>query len=47
MELKRDLLEHLKKWKESPKHKPILLKGARQVGKSRGKLRVNTPVLLS
>ncbi len=34
MELKRDLIEHLKKWKESPKHKPILLKGARQVGKS-------------
>ena len=34
MELKRDLLEHLKKWKDSPKHKPILLKGARQVGKS-------------
>ena len=34
MKLKRDLLEHLKKWKNSPKRKPILLKGARQVGKS-------------
>jgi uncharacterized protein len=34
MELKRDLLEHLKKWKDSPNHKPILLKGARQVDKS-------------
>ena len=34
MKLKRDLLEHLKKWKDSPKRKPILLKGARQVGKS-------------
>jgi predicted AAA+ superfamily ATPase len=34
MKLKRDLLAHLKKWKDSPKHKPILLKGARQVGKS-------------
>jgi predicted AAA+ superfamily ATPase len=34
MKLKRELFAHLKKWKDSPKHKPILLKGARQVGKS-------------
>jgi hypothetical protein len=32
--MKRDLLEYLKKWQEDPKKKPILLRGARQVGKS-------------
>ncbi len=32
--MKRDLLTYLEKWKNDPLRKPILLKGARQVGKS-------------
>jgi predicted AAA+ superfamily ATPase len=32
--LKRIVLEELKHWKESPQRKPILLRGARQVGKT-------------
>ncbi len=32
--MKRDLKHHLQDWKNSPKRKPILLRGARQVGKS-------------
>jgi predicted AAA+ superfamily ATPase len=32
--IKRDLQEHLKKWKNDPRRKPILMRGARQVGKS-------------
>lgn len=32
--MKRKLLENLKKWKESPDRKPLILKGARQVGKT-------------
>lgn len=34
IKLKRDLWDHLQKWKNDPKKKPILLRGARQVGKS-------------
>lgn len=32
--MNRIVLEELKRWKESPQHKPILLRGARQVGKT-------------
>lgn len=34
MEIKRDIIESLVEWKNSPHRKPILLKGARQIGKS-------------
>jgi uncharacterized protein len=34
MKLKRDLLAQLEHWKDEPRRKPLLLKGARQVGKS-------------
>lgn len=34
MEIKRELFEKLKSWKESPRRKPLVLQGARQVGKS-------------
>lgn len=30
----RDVLEKLKKWKDKPKRKPLVLRGARQVGKT-------------
>jgi len=32
--LKRDLWHYLTKWKNDTRKKPILLRGARQVGKS-------------
>lgn len=34
MKVRRDILETFKKWKESPDRKPLLLKGARQIGKT-------------
>lgn len=34
MEIKREILETLKEWKQRDNRKPILLKGARQIGKS-------------
>lgn len=34
MEIKRDIIDKLKAWKESPRRKPLVLQGARQVGKS-------------
>lgn len=34
MELVRDIINDLKQWKESPFRKPLVLQGARQVGKS-------------
>lgn len=34
MEIQRDVLEILKKWKDSSHRKPILLRGARQIGKT-------------
>ena len=34
MEIKRDIIEKLKAWKENPRRKPLVLQGARQVGKS-------------
>lgn len=34
MEIKRDILESLRAWKVSPRRKPLVLQGARQVGKS-------------
>ncbi len=34
MEIKRDIFDKLKEWKVSPYRKPLLLQGARQVGKS-------------
>ena len=32
--MKRIIDLHLKKWKENPHRKPLLLRGARQVGKT-------------
>lgn len=32
--MKRDLMIHLNEWKNDEDRKPLLLKGARQVGKS-------------
>ncbi len=34
MEIKRDILTQLTEWKNSPRRKPLVLQGARQVGKS-------------
>lgn len=34
MEIKRAIIEKLKKWKDSPSRKPLLLNGVRQCGKS-------------
>lgn len=34
MEITRDILSDLKEWKNSPRRKPLVLQGARQVGKS-------------
>lgn len=34
MKICRDIIERLKKWKDSENRKPILLKGARQTGKT-------------
>ncbi|MDO4511799.1 MAG: ATP-binding protein [Bacteroidales bacterium] len=34
MEIRRDIIDQFKAWKDSPSHKPILLKGARQIGKT-------------
>ncbi|MBW6536424.1 MAG: ATP-binding protein [Mariniphaga sp.] len=34
MKIERDILNNLEKWKDSPYRKPLVLQGARQVGKS-------------
>lgn len=34
MEISRDIIDAFKKWKDEPGRKPILLKGARQIGKT-------------
>ena len=34
MEIRRDIIEQFKAWKNTPERKPILLKGARQIGKT-------------
>ena len=34
MRIKRDIINKLKEWKDAEKRKPILLKGARQIGKT-------------
>ncbi len=34
MKIERNILDHLKRWKVSPYRKPLVLQGARQVGKS-------------
>ncbi len=34
MEFQRDILEHLQNWKNDPNRKPLVLRGARQVGKT-------------
>ncbi len=34
MEIKREIINRFKAWKDSPRRKPILLKGARQIGKT-------------
>lgn len=32
--MKRFIIENLRKWKESKRRKPLILRGARQVGKT-------------
>lgn len=34
MRIERDIINKFKEWKDAEKHKPILLKGARQIGKT-------------
>ena len=34
MKIERDIINRFVAWKEAPVHKPILLKGARQIGKT-------------
>lgn len=34
MEIKRDIMDVLKQWRDAPDRKPLLLKGARQIGKT-------------
>ena len=34
MKIERDIIQALKQWKDAPDRKPILLKGARQIGKT-------------
>ena len=34
MKIRRDIIDYLKRWKESGNRKPILLRGARQIGKT-------------
>lgn len=34
MRIERDIINQLKAWKEVPDRKPILLRGARQIGKT-------------
>ena len=34
MEIKREIIDQLKAWKDRPRRKPLVLQGARQVGKS-------------
>ena len=34
MKIERDIIQQFKQWKEAPDRKPILLKGARQIGKT-------------
>lgn len=34
MRIERDIIQQFKQWKEAPDRKPILLKGARQIGKT-------------
>jgi len=34
MRIERDIIETFRRWKDSPERKPILLKGARQIGKT-------------
>ncbi|MCM1169286.1 MAG: ATP-binding protein [Bacteroides sp.] len=34
MEIRRDIIDTLKRWKDRPDRKPVLLRGARQIGKT-------------
>ena len=34
MEIERDIIRQFVVWKDAERHKPILLKGARQIGKT-------------
>ena len=34
MEIERDIIRQFEVWKDAERHKPILLKGARQIGKT-------------
>ena len=42
MRVERDILQQLESWKDSPYRKPLLLKGARQVGNYRKKFLIAT-----
>ena len=37
---KRDILFHLERWKDDTHRKPLILRGARQVGKINGSQRI-------
>jgi predicted AAA+ superfamily ATPase len=44
LQIKRHLLKKLLEWKDDPRKKPIILRGARQVGKSylaRSRMNIN------
>lgn len=34
IEIKRDIMHDLLRWKQSPEHKPLIIRGARQIGKT-------------
>ena len=34
MRIERDIISTLREWKDSPERKPVLLQGARQIGKT-------------
>lgn len=34
MYINRKIDDYLKEWKENPNHKPLIIKGARQIGKT-------------
>ncbi len=36
MRIEREIIHQFKAWKDAPNRKPILLKGARQIGKDVG-----------
>ena len=32
--IERDIMKDLLRWKQSPDHKPLIIRGARQIGKT-------------